>query len=392
MINGVTIRIEGLMLEKLMERAMQEGARFKWVKRLGRREMLVETDGRGERVLSELAQRFSMGYEVTRRSGINFLIHVFRRRITLVAGLVAFAVIVLLMFSRIWIIDVELIGGGADFGDAGIINRVMEEMGIYPGMAKSELNDDLLALELNAHIENSALVTVRTMGVRLLIEAAPEIPAPEVYDLERARDLVASRDGIIKSITVRSGVAKVQAGDTVQAGQLLIGGEERVAEEETRGIGALGQVTAVAYYEGECRIPIYGVRREFTGRESLTSTLNLFGFEIELLTGESFSKSEKRVDKLPVCGMFLPLMITRVSEAEYEEKKIQLDIDELKSRAGILALADSRAQLSMDIGEECQIVDCWIDYTVNSNDELIARSVIEVEFDIAVTRDEYAES
>ena len=56
----VRLRVEGLMLEKLTARAMNEGARFSRLTRVGRRVLLVETDAAGAAVLEALCQRFSI--------------------------------------------------------------------------------------------------------------------------------------------------------------------------------------------------------------------------------------------------------------------------------------------------------------------------------------------
>ena len=56
----VRLRVEGLMLEKLTARALNEGARFSRLTRVGRRVLLVETDAAGAAVLEALCQRFSI--------------------------------------------------------------------------------------------------------------------------------------------------------------------------------------------------------------------------------------------------------------------------------------------------------------------------------------------
>mgnify|MGYP001708433319 CR=1 FL=1 len=53
--NGdIRLRVEGLMLERLIERALSEGARFKSVRRTGAHTMEVATDPAGERILTAL--------------------------------------------------------------------------------------------------------------------------------------------------------------------------------------------------------------------------------------------------------------------------------------------------------------------------------------------------
>jgi similar to stage IV sporulation protein len=48
------------------------------------------------------------------------------------------------------------------------------------------------------------------------------IPAKEETIQEEPRDIVASREGIVTSVLVRSGVSQIQVGDEVEPGQLLI--------------------------------------------------------------------------------------------------------------------------------------------------------------------------
>lgn len=59
--NGdLMLRAEGLMLEKLLQRALNEGAVFRCVRRDGPRAMLFETDAAGASILTALCERFSL--------------------------------------------------------------------------------------------------------------------------------------------------------------------------------------------------------------------------------------------------------------------------------------------------------------------------------------------
>ena len=106
-------------------------------------------------------------------------------------------------------------------------------------------------------------------GVRLLVEAVPEVSAPAVYDVDAARDLVSDRDGIVLSAEARSGALCVQPGDAVRRGQLLIRGEEQATKEETRPIAALGEVIVRAWFTGEAALPLARRRSRYTGRQRL---------------------------------------------------------------------------------------------------------------------------
>ena len=83
----IRLRVEGLMLERLLERALEGGAVFSRVVRDGPRAMIFETGERGARVLNALCERHSLRLEIQRVTGLNALKRFFLRRWTLLPGL-----------------------------------------------------------------------------------------------------------------------------------------------------------------------------------------------------------------------------------------------------------------------------------------------------------------
>ena len=157
---------------------------------------------------------------------------------------------------------------------------------------------------------------MRLQGVRLLVEVAPAVAAPEVYQVDAGRDLVASHDGVVLSVNVETGVACVEPGDTVVRGQVLIRGEERVSKEETRGVAALGSVVARTWHEGEASAPLTRTETARTGASAASSQLRLMGACWPLTEGGGFAEQEIEVETLPVGRLFLPLEIRRTTAYE----------------------------------------------------------------------------
>ena len=56
----IRLRIEGRMLERLLARAMEQGAAFHRVARDGERALTLDTDARGARVVRALCERHSL--------------------------------------------------------------------------------------------------------------------------------------------------------------------------------------------------------------------------------------------------------------------------------------------------------------------------------------------
>lgn len=383
--NGdVRLRVEGLMLERLLNRAMQEGARFHHIRRDGRRALLIQTDPAGADILMKLCERFSLPCSVVERRGRDALIRRLKRRATLLAGVVVCLTCMSLFFSHVWTIDIEPVDGRPL--DAAPLEQRLTELGVRTGMAKSALDPAQLENALAASAPDYSFIGVRLQGVRLLIEAAPAVPEPELFALADARDLVASADGVVLSLNVLAGEACVQPGDTVVRGQPLIRGEERVTKEENRSIAALGEVVARTWVVGEASAPTTRTESIRTGRSSVSSELRLLSFAWPLLEGETYSSQEESVEILPIGGLFLPLEIRRTTAAETTRRTVEADEASLRKALAALAWAAANARRA-EVCPNGEIADRWLEYTRDGEGVLRARAVYELHSDIATTRD-----
>lgn len=383
--NGdVLLRVEGLMLERLIQRALNEGAQFRRVNRSGARVLLLDTDPVSAGIVLRLCERFSIACEVVERRGRDAMLRRLKQRSTMLAGVLTCLIVMSLALSRVWLIDVELTGSRT--ASVLPIKQALDALGIRAGMAKADIDPALLEDALSAISPDFSFVGVRLHGVRLLVEVAPAVAAPEVYELDGGRDLVAACDGVVLSVNVLAGKACVSPGDTVVRGQVLIRGDERVTREDTRSIAALGSVVARTWYAGSASLPTVQTEQLFTGRSSLSSELRLMSFAWPLVDGEAYPLQETETEILPVGGLFLPLEIHRTTTRETCTRQMPVDPDALYSRAAALAWAAAGAELSMARQENCEIADRWIEYTLDAG-ILRARAVYETHTDIAVTRD-----
>ncbi len=382
----ITLQIEGLMLERLLSRALAEGAGFHRVVRQSRRRMLVVCDAFAADTLMALSEKYHLDCRIVRQKGFRTALAGMRKRITLPVALLICALCSGLFLSRIWLIDVQLTGARPQ-QDAAALENALSALGVRPGIARSSIDPDLLSLELGAQTENYSFIGVRLQGVRLLVEAAQEVESPDLFEIDHARDLVAACDGVIVSVDAQSGKACVAPGDTVRKGQVLIRGEERISNEETRGVAALGEVVARTWFTAEADAPLTERVRRYTGRESVSAMLRLLEYRIPLSEGETFDLAESQTELLPIGGLFLPLVIERTTLLEYEETTVQADAETVRNslEAEVLALAGQKMQA--ETGGVCQIIDKWVDYSMIDAGRLHARAVLEVQRNIASTRD-----
>lgn len=383
--NGdVRLRVEGLMLERLIQRAVSEGAHFRSIRRDDPRAIILDADPESAKILIALCERFSLPCRILSRRGRDAMLRRLKRRGTLLAGALTFVAILSLFFSRIWLIDVALTGDRTS--DVRALEDALASLNITPGMAKSAIDPSALEDALAAASPDFSFVGVEIQGVRLLVEASPAVPAPPLYELTSGRDLVARCDGVVESVSVLSGVACVKPGDTVVRGQTLIRGDERVTKEINRSIAALGTVVARTWYEGTASASLTYPEQIRTGRSSQSSELRLMNFAWRLSEGENYLSQDSEEEFLPIGGLFLPLQIRRTTLYETHTRTLEADTDALKRQLALLAFSEAGLKLAQSQPEGMEIADRWIEYTRDAG-VLTARAVYEMQTDIAVSRD-----
>lgn len=381
----IWIRMEGLMLEKLIRRAIDQGAYFKSLRRLDARTIIAETNASGGKILLDLCTKFSIPAEILKEQGKPAILAVLRRRITLIFGIIIFIVLCWMFFSRIWMIDIAFTGESAD-GNEAVIRSLLQEKGIHPGISNS-LDTELLSQTLEASMEGYGFISVRRQGIRLLVEASPEASPPQVYDLNYARDLYAERDGIVVSVNVHSGQAQVKPGDTIKRGQLLIRGEEQIAKEETRSIGALGEVIIRTWFSGTAESSLYMPKINRTGRSSASSRIRLLNRSFPLAEGENYPTQQIETEYLPIGGLFLPLEILRETRYEATKTLHTVNKESLADRLIALSMADAAIQIAKKGPNNYEIARSWINFEQPNGSMLRATAVYEIYTDAAITRD-----
>lgn len=169
-------------------------------------------------VTAETARKNGVRIRAGKRRGLYFTLTRYHRRVGLYVGALLFMTMISVNQSRVADIRIE---GSAP--RSRVLN-ILEKCGITEGADKEGLKlykaEQLLMLE----IENCAWADVSCTGCRVTVHIETGTPLPEIEDNSVPRNLVASRDAVIVSRTVRKGSAAAEVGSGVQAGGLLVSG------------------------------------------------------------------------------------------------------------------------------------------------------------------------
>jgi similar to stage IV sporulation protein len=374
----VELRFRGLMVEKLIERARGEGVEIELARKTGPRETFLETSESGARRILELAEKYKLDVKVTRVRGLPRLKATLRQRLAMALSMAVFLGALMMLSGRAWLVEVRLTGG-----ESASLERAMRSEGVHVGMDLTGLNAYALSQRLMADAGDLSYVGVSRQGVRLLIEAVGEDEPPAIYDPAAARDLRATRDGVVESVTVLAGTAAVKPGDTVRKGQTLIRGEEKATDEVTRGICALGSVVAKVWVSGEAVSPLEEEVRAPTGRTRTESALTGPGFLYPLTNAAPFELEKTDESFLPVGGLFLPLGVERITHIELKTRTVPMDEAAVKREISEKALGEARQKQP----PTATAIDKWVDLSMIEGGKIRARAVIELRMNIAGSTD-----
>lgn len=163
--------VEGLSLEKLLNRCAQEGIRLRRVCRCGAKRATGSVRAADWAALSALCER--MGFRLTQgeASGPVRLAGLFRRRALLVTGVLAFLVLLWGLTSCLWFVRVT---GAGPY--AGEVARILQAHEIRPGRLRYTLDVAALQRDLHSQLTGLAWVGVEVSGVYLTVSCVQAEP------------------------------------------------------------------------------------------------------------------------------------------------------------------------------------------------------------------------
>jgi similar to stage IV sporulation protein len=170
--------------------------------------------------LRRLAKKRGERAEIIRREGVYWALRRFIHRPVLLFGMVLLCFLTLYLPSQIYFVEVE---GNAKVPAALIIEKVAE-CGIDFGANRREIRSEKVKNALLQAVPELQWAGINTYGCRAVISVRERPQEEKIQTKGNVSSIVATRDGVIQEITVRSGNRLCVPGQAVKAGQVLISG------------------------------------------------------------------------------------------------------------------------------------------------------------------------
>lgn len=275
--------------------------------------------------LSRAAERLECTLTVVGREGAPFFLGRFRHRQALVVGMVGLGLGLFLGSFFVW--DYQITGNETVPEER--ILRALEQCGVGIGSFGLALDGEDIRNQVLLEIPELSWVAVNVSGCRAEVQVRERVEPPELMDETTPSNVVARRSGLVLEIRDWNGMAAVQPGTAVTEGQLLISGVEDLDTLGARVLAGMGSVQARTWHTLTTRIPLAGLEKRYTGRETGTAALVFGRRRIKFFSNGSIEGGnyDKITTRSPWSLLGVPLPVTWVRERYrfYETVPAELD-------------------------------------------------------------------
>ena len=175
----------------------------------------------GFRKLKPILRKTQTKVTIEGRYGLPFFFHKYRKRKLFFAGIVLSMILIYSFTFFIWNIDLQ---GNQRITD-DVLLEYLESQDVSHGMMKMKVDCEQIAKDIRKNFDDIIWVSASVQGTRLFIHVKENTDTFEMTEeSEEPSDIVADKDGVIRSIVTRNGVPQVVTGDEVQTGDLLVSG------------------------------------------------------------------------------------------------------------------------------------------------------------------------
>lgn len=372
----VIIEVKGRGLERFVNRAIHAGVMLWHIRRTASDAITARVSVGGFYELRPILRGTGLRVRIIGKRGLPIFLSRRRARKVLLFGWV-FVIAAIVAASRfIWYISID----GCDVVKPAQIIQTLTELGVETGSPRTAVATFDLGGKIMASDSRIAWAGVRLEGVILrvsVVEAQPYVPED---DDDTPSSLFAKKDGVITSVVVEGGKAKVAAGDAVIAGQELITGVIRNDELGTILARAKGTVMAQVLYAVSATAGPMMLLPVRSGEPVRTVRVSLFGYSLG--EKEETGREEVSVGKWRLTGCFLPVIFEQVDSYALVKEPAAASAEQLGEKAHQTAESAVLAQ----IPESAAMLSKKSETTVNEDGSVTVTVTVITEENIAERR------
>ncbi len=377
----LVLRLEGIYIERFINLCVRCGIYLWHIRKEGTDKALVHVSIPGFFRIREAARKTKTRIRIVEKRGLPLFMHKHRRRGAFVAGMLLFALIIALLSSFIWAIEID----GTEEIDKNMIRNALRSCGLDVGVIKYTLKASEIKEDMLRTVPELSWLWVEVKGTRAFVHVREKTPVPEIVPAGRPANVVAEKDGVIVSCTAVRGTGMVQPGDTVQKGALLISGTVETKHGGTLLVHAEGAVQAKTWQNKSGTFP-RNIRTETDTGESRTR----YGIRIGDLDISLYGKNapfetyrtELEQHSLRLWGeLYLPVTLEKSTLYKTDVNYVTLPPEETAQYYG------QKLMEEIEIPDDGEIINTEYSYILNTDGTISVTCTVECMEEIGKTRE-----
>ena len=282
--------------------------------------------------LRPLARKAGMRLKVQKICGLPFRTKKYRGRAGLLVGAVAFFGVLYVLSLYVW--DVEI--HGVETLTEEQVQNVMEDIGVRPGVLKSEIRAKLMEQQAMAALPELSWIAINQQGSVVEVELKERDVPPDMVPEDQPCNMVSSSSGQVVRLEVYAGTPAVKAGDAVLKGQLLINGVVEDTQGNSQLRHASGKVYAVTNRTLRVEIPLQQTVEIPTGETIQRRRISVFGIDLPInvafVPQEGYT-CQRTKDPWRIGDVKLPVTVYTETWSQQEKQEITLTEEEAAQQA-----------------------------------------------------------
>lgn len=354
----VTILVSGPQPEKFFQILINRGIPAWDIKKVSN----IECQGKiGLKYVSQLKfARRKTKYKITfiDQKGFPTYMHRLKKRKEIIFSFFICLLLILFLSNIVW--DIKTTGVTKDVEEK--INKELDTLGIHRGsFVFSMESSNSIQQKLLNNVPDLLWIGVHKKGTTLFLKGV-EKEIVEKKEMKVPSNLVASKNGVIESMYISSGQAKVKVNDYVKRGDLLVSGvmetnnNEEDEDSKKELIAAEGEIRANTWYEVHVDIPLTKRVERLTGDYKTKRSIRFRDVEVPYwgLGTPDFQHIFEEAEENHVYFLKWKLPFS-LKDTTYHEKEVE-ELKRTKEEAVEVGIIQAKNKLQLELGPEVQFL------------------------------------
>ncbi|MEZ0536133.1 sporulation protein YqfD [Caldicellulosiruptoraceae bacterium PP1] len=284
-------------------------------------EIIFITDIKNVKIIIKYSKKYKIKIRIIEKKGIYFIL----KKLSIFNLLALLFVAIVFYILNSFIFDVKIIAPSENIEKQ--VETQLNSLGIKPFIFKKSIDINDLKNRILLNNQNIFWINTKIYGSILIIEIVER--NNQNITNKKGTKIIASRDGIITKIILRSGTAVVKEGDTVIKGQLLVHNQEVLRDNTTYELPKVdADIYANTWYEYKKQY----IHNEFKKEPTKYSYIPVIQVNKKMFSTFFLLPKHKKYDKIivkekkiKIFNMLIGLYIVKIQNFKYIKNNLNTD-------------------------------------------------------------------